>query len=250
MVSAPYRDDLNKIVILNPKGGCGKTTLATNLASYFALRGPPPTLVDTDPRGYSARWLERRSPDRPRVNGAADGDFAAAGKRHWPFRSSKDAGAIIVDTPAALDRREIRQLTHDADCILIPLLPSTFDVDATTRFIAELLLLTELDCPVAVVANRTRKNTKSLAMLERVLNTLETPTIAVLRDTQNFVHAADLGLGIYEMPHHRVRQEIEQIDRIINWLDQLLIRTLQPGLISRFNPVRKLFGSPSSGISP
>ena len=245
MVTAPYRDDLNKIVILNPKGGCGKTTLATNLASYFALRGPPPTLVDTDPRGYSAQWLERRSPDRPRVNGIATNDFAMRGKRTWPFRTPKNAGAVIIDTPAALDQTEIRQLTYDADCILIPILPSKFDIDVTTNFIAELLLLTELDCPVAVVANRTRKNTKSLATLERILASLETPTIAVLRDAQSFVYAASLGLGIYEMPHNKVKQEKEQIDLIIDWLDQLLMRTLDPGLISRFNPMRRLSGSHS-----
>ena len=145
MVTAPYRDDLNKIVILNPKGGCGKTTLATNLASYFALRGPPPTLVDTDPRGYSTRWLERRSPDRPRIIGITNTDFSLRGKRAWPFRTPKDAGAVIIDTPAALGQRRISELTNDADCILIPILPSKFDIDATTKFIAELLLLTDLD---------------------------------------------------------------------------------------------------------
>ena len=247
MVTAPYRDDSNKIVILNPKGGCGKTTLATNLASYFALRGPAPTLVDTDPRGYSTRWLERRPPDRPRVNGVADNNLAMRGKRTWPFHKPKDAGAVIIDTPAALNLREISQLTHDADCILIPILPSRFDIDATTNFIAELLLLTELDCPIAVIANRTRKNTRGLAMLERILTSFETPTIAVIRDTQNFVHAADLGMGIYEMPHYRVKQEIEQLDRIIQWLDQLLLRSMEPGPATRFNPVRKLFGSHPAG---
>jgi len=249
MVTAPYRDDLNKIVILNPKGGCGKTTLATNLASYFALRGPPPTLVDTDPRGYSTRWLERRSPDRPRVNGITNSNFAMRGKRTWPFRTPKDAGAVIIDTPAALDQRRISQLTNDADCILIPILPSRFDIDVTTNFIAELLLLTELDCPIGVVANRTRKNTKSLALLQRILASIETPTIAALRDTQSFVQAADLGLGVYELPHHKVKQEMAQIDLIIDWLDRLLMRTLEPRLISRFNPVRTLFASDSSGHS-
>ena len=249
MDTVPYRDDLNKIVILNPKGGCGKTTLATNLASYFALRGPPPTLVDADPIGYSTQWLERRSPDRPRVNGIATNNLATFGRRSWTIRAPKDAGAVIIDTPAALERREIRQLTYDADCILIPILPSTFDIDVTTKFIAELLLLTELDCPIAVVANRTRINTKSLAMLQRLLTSMETPTIAALRDTQNFVYAADLGLGVYEMSHHKVKQEIAQIDLIVDWLDQLLIKTLEPGLISRLNPVRKLFESHSSDIS-
>ena len=249
MEIAPYRDDQNKIVILNPKGGCGKTTLATNLASYFALRGPPPTLIDTDPRGYSTRWLERRSAERPGVNCITYSNLTMRGKRIWPFRTSKDAGAIIIDTPAALNHREIRQLTYDADCILIPILPSTFDVEATTKFIAELLLLTELECPVAVVANRTRKNTKSLAKLLQILTSLETPTVAVLRDSQNFVHAANLGLGIYEMPRHKVKQETEQIDLIIDWIDQLLIRDPEPGLLSRLNPVRKLFApQPSQSL--
>ena len=246
MVVAPYRDDLNKIVILNPKGGCGKTTLATNLASYFALRGPPPTLIDTDPRGYSTRWLERRSPDRPRIDCVTYSSLSLRNRRVWPFRSSKDAGAIIIDTPAALNRTEIRQLTYDADCILIPVLPSTFDVDVTTNFIAELLLLTELDCPIAVVANRTRSNTKSLARLLQVLTSIETPTIAVLRDSQNFVHAAHLGLGIYEMPKHKVKRETEQIDQIIDWIDELLIRAPDPGLMSRIGPIAKLFGSQST----
>jgi chromosome partitioning protein len=249
MVTAPYRDDLNKIVILNPKGGCGKTTLATNLASYFALRGPAPTLIDTDPRGFSTRWLQRRSPDRPTVNGITDSNRVMHGARAWPFRIPKAAGAVIVDTPAALDHGRIRQLTYDADCMLIPILPSRFDIDVTTRFVAELLLLTELDCPVAVVANRTRQNTRSLARLRQVLASLEIPTVAALRDTQNFVHAAGLGLGVYELPQHMVKQEIEQLDRIVGWLDQLLMRTPDPGLISRFSPVRRLFGDHSAGLS-
>ena len=249
MITAPYRDDLNKIVILNPKGGCGKTTLATNLASYFALRGPAPTLIDADPNGYTTRWLKRRPGNSCRINGIANDELAMHGKRSWPFHMSKEAGAVIIDTPAALCRREITELTYDADCILVPILPSAFDVQVTTNFIAELLLLTDFDRPVAVIANRTRRNTRSLAMLMRILASLETPTIAVLRNSQNYVHAAALGLGIYEMPHHRVKQDIEQMDAIINWLDRQLMRTLEPGLISRFNSLPKLFASSTTGHS-
>ena len=168
---------------------------------------------------------------------------------NWPFRTPKEAGAVIIDTPAALGRREISELTYDADCILIPILPSTFDVQVTTNFIAELLLLTDFDLPVAVVANRTRQNTKSLEMLIRILANLETPTIAVLRDSQNYVHAAAHGLGIYEMPHFRVRQDLEQMELIIDWLDQQLMRTFEPTLISRVNPLPKLFASSSIGHS-
>lgn len=243
MTYAPYRDDLNKIVVLNSKGGCGKTTLSTNLASYFALRGPRPTLIDCDPSGYSERWLERRPPESRSIKGVASEEFVSQGRRLWPFRTPKDAGAIIIDTPAALDSHDIYELTHNADCMLIPILPSTFDVQVTTQFIAKLLLLTDFDVPLAVVANRTRQNTKSLTMLMRILERLETPTIAVLRDSQNYVHAAAHGLGIYEMPHHIVRQDLEQMDRIIDWLDRQLLRTPRPAPISPANLLPRLFGS-------
>lgn len=243
MNSAAYRDDSNKIVVLNPKGGCGKTTLATNLASYFARRGPPPTLIDTDPIGYSSRWLEKRPKGSPRINGMSIDQLDVGRKYSFGFRTAKEAGAVIIDTPAALDRREISELTQDADCILIPVLPSAFDVHVSTRFIAELLLITNFERPVAVVANRTRKNTKSLAMLLQTLTTFETPTVAVLRDSQNFVHAASLGLGIYDLPHHRVKQDTEQFNPVINWLDQTLTRSYEPDPVSRFNPLAKLFPS-------
>jgi chromosome partitioning protein len=245
MIIAPYRDDLNKIVVLNPKGGCGKTTLATNLASYFALRGPAPTLIDTDPKGYTSRWLEKRPQNSCKINGISIDELAIRGKRTWPFHMSREATTVIIDTPGALGRREISELTYDADCILVPILPSAFDIHVTINFIAELLLQTEFDRPVAVVANRTRANTKSLATLQRILADLETPTIAVLRDSQSYVHAADAGLGIYEMPQHRVKQDTVQMDQIIDWLDQRLSRTLEPRLRSRFNPLPRLFAAPA-----
>ena len=225
MIIAPYRDDLNKIVILNPKGGCGKTTLATNLASYFALRGPPPALIDNDPKGYTVRWLEKRPRNSCEIHGVANYNLSNHATRTWQLRIPNETSTVIIDTPAALGRQEINELTYDADCILIPVLPSAIDIRYATNFIADLLLLTQFDRPVAVVANRTRQNTNSLTKLLGILTSLETPIIGVLRDSQNYLHAADLGLGIYEMPHHRVRKDVEQMDLIIDWLDQLLTRT-------------------------
>ena len=225
MIIAPNRGDLHKIVILNPKGGCGKTTLATNLASYFALHGPPPTLIDSDPNGYTVRWLKRRPRKSSEIHGIANYDLSVRATRSWQLRIPHETSTIIIDTPAALDRHEMRELTYDADAILIPVLPSAIDVGFTTGFIAELLLQTQFERPVAVVANRTRQNTDSLKMLLRILNDIETPVISVLRDSQNYLQAADLGLGIYEMPHHRVKKDLVQMDRVINWLDQRLIHS-------------------------
>lgn len=241
MTNAVYRDDSNKIVVLNPKGGCGKTTLATNLASYFARRGPAPTLIDTDPIGYSSKWLEQRPEGSPPIQGLAIEQLNTRRSRTWGFRSAKVAGAVIIDTPAALTQREIIELTQDADCILIPVLPSAFDVHVSTKFIADLLLATNFERPVAVVANRTRKNTRSLDRLLRTLEGFETPTIGVLRDSQNFVRAASDGLGIYDLPNHQTRYDVEQFDLIIDWIDRTLTRQHEPSAASRINPVARLF---------
>ena len=225
----PYRDDSNRIVVMNSKGGCGKTTLATNLASFFALRGPAPTLIDTDPIGFSSQWLRERPPTCPQINGMTIDQLELRRHRMFSFRAPREAGAVIIDTPAALNERDIVEISKDADCILVPVLPSAFDVHVSTRFVAELLMATEFDRPVAVVANRTRKNTRSLQMLLRTLEGLETPTVAVLRDSQNFVHAASAGIGICEMPHHRVWQDVRQLQPLVDWLDRTLARTWEPG---------------------
>lgn len=227
MFISPNRNDLNKIVILNSKGGCGKTTLATNLASYFALRGPPPTLIDNDPNGYTMRWLEKRSRNRYAIHGIATCKPSVHATRSWQLRIPNETSTVIIDTPAAIGQAEIHELTYDANSILIPVLPSAIDIRNATKFIAELLLITQIDRrdrQLAVVANRTRQNTKSLTRLMRFLTSLEIPIIAVLRDSQSYVHAADLGVGIYEMPYHRVKKDIEQMDLIIKWLDRLPAR--------------------------
>jgi len=237
MFISPNRDDLHKIVILNPKGGCGKTTLATNLASCFALRGPPPTLIDNDPNGYTMRWLEKRSRNRREIHGIATYKSTMHATRSWQLRIPNETSTVIIDTPAALTQPDIHELTYDANSILIPVLPSAIDIRYATKFIADLLLLTQIDRrdrQLAVVANRTRKNTHSLDKLMRFLTSLKIPVIAVLRDSQNYVHAADLGMGIHEMPHHRVKRDVEQMDRIVDWLDRLAIRKQEPEHLSPF----------------
>ena len=239
MFVSPNRDDLHKIVIMNPKGGCGKTTLATNLASYFALRGPPPTLIDNDPNGYTMRWLEKRSRNRCEIHGIATYKSTMHATRSWQLRIPNETSTVIIDTPASLGQAEIHELTYDANSILIPIMPSAIDIRYAAKFIAELLLVTQIDRrdrQLAVVANRTRKNTRSLIRLMRFLTSLKIPIIAVLRDSQNYVHAADLGMGIYEMPSHRVKKDVEQMDRIVNWLDALPTRRREPERFSLHEP--------------
>ena len=223
--------DLQRIVVLNPKGGCGKSTLATNLASYFALRGPLPALLDRDPQGASMRWLAKRHKSRPPIHGIAAYKNSMTATRSWQLRVPQETRRIIIDTPAALEGPQIYDVIYDANNILIPVMPSPIDIRFAAKFIAELLLVAQLDrgqIKVGIVANRTRDNTKSLQQLMRFLSSLQIPIIAVLRDSQNYIAAADEGIGVYEMPYYRAKKDIEQMSRIVSWLDRWHAQRSEP----------------------
>lgn len=222
MLITPNRRDLNKIVILNPKGGCGKTTLATNIASYYAEGGPMPAIMDCDPQGSSMRWLDKRDAARPPIHGIAAYKKTMQATRSWQLRVPNETVNLIVDSPASITHDDLRELTGDATSILVPVLPSSIDIHAASRCIADLLLVAKVDRrdnKLAVVANRTRRNTKSFDQLMRFLNSLGIPVIAVLRDSQNFVRASEEGIGIVEMQPSRVRDDLEQLQKIADWLD-------------------------------
>ena len=222
MLITPNRTNLNKIVILNPKGGCGKTTLSTNLASYYAASGPVPAVMDCDPQGSTMAWIERRAASLPTIHGIAAYKRSMQATRSWQLRVPSETTNLIVDSPASLTSDDLREVTRDSSSILVPVLPSSIDIHAASRCIADLLLVAKIDRrdrKLAVVANRTRKNTKSFEKLMRFLDSLGIPIIAVLRDSQNFVHAAEEGIGICEMQPYKVRKDIVEIEKIVTWLD-------------------------------
>jgi chromosome partitioning protein len=217
MISISGAADLHKVVVMNPKGGCGKTTLATNLASWFAARGAAPTLIDCDPRGFCLRWLDKRGADRPLVYGCAAGELG----ENAQFEVHRDSSVVIVDLPAAITDRQLHDFVYFADSLLLPVMPSAVDVSSATRFVAELLLDAQLDRSdrrLGIVANRVRERTKSFAMLVSFLASLRIPLVATLRDSQNFVHAAAQGLGVGELPAHRAREDLPGLDAIGLWL--------------------------------
>jgi chromosome partitioning protein len=234
------RDSPHKIVILNPKGGCGKTTLATNLASYFATRGPPPTLMDCDPRGYSMRWLEKRPEHRSKIYGIAAEKFSTQTDNPVSLRAWPGSKYLIVDLPAALNPDQLFDHTYDANSILIPVVPSEIDIYAAASFIADLLLFAQLDRRnrnLAIIANRTRQNTRSYRMLMRFLTSLEIPIVAQLRDSQNYVYAAANGIGICEMPKYRAGKDMESLEMIVDWLDKWRMRRLDAVASARFKHI-------------
>jgi chromosome partitioning protein len=218
VISITGRDDLHTVVVLNPKGGCGKTTLATNLAAFYALSGECPTLIDCDPQGFSGGWLEKRSQNRPKIRGLR-GFEASTSRLEVPSESS----LAIVDLPAAIRYERLHEYTYIADSLLVPIQPSDIDVYSATRFIAELLLDAQLDRSerrLAIVANRVRSNTKSYRMLTRFLGSLKIPMIGALRDSQNYVYAASLGIGICELPPSRIKDDLPGMSAIVRWLDK------------------------------
>lgn len=215
--------NLNRIVIVNPKGGCGKTTLATNLASYFAVRGPMPTLMDCDPQHSSMTWIEKRSVSLPPVHGIAAYEQPLHATRSWQLRVPTETENLIVDSPAGLTHDMLRELTRDATSILVPVLPSSIDIHAASRCIADLLLVAKVDRrdrKLAVVANRVRQNTKSYDKLMRFLDSLGIPIIAVMRDSQIFVQAVEEGIGVSEMPRRKAQRDAQQIETIAKWLER------------------------------
>jgi chromosome partitioning protein len=242
MVTATNSADLSRIVVLNPKGGCGKTSLATNLASFLALRGPMPALLDCDPQGASMRWLEKRSRLRPPIHGIAAFRQSVNVTRTWHLRVPEETRQIVVDTPAGLEGPAIHDLVYDATNVLIPVLPSAIDIRYAARFIAELLLVAQLDrgsVRVGIVANRTRKYTKSLRQLRRFLSGLKIPVVATLRDSQNFVRAADEGLGVCDLPLYRAKQDLVAMAQIIAWLDRSEVDEASPDLSLPENAVAR-----------
>ena len=187
------------------------------------------------------RWLEKRSKNRPPVHGIAAYKSAINETRSWQLRVPQETRRLIVDTPAGVDGPEIHELIYDASNILIPVMPSPIDIRFAAKFIAELLLVAQLDrgvIKVGIVANRTRQNTRSLQQLMRFLSSLKIPIITILRDSQNFVAAVDEGIGVYEQPHYRAKIDILQMAKIVSWLD----RWHAP----RHEPVRR---SPDTNVS-
>lgn len=222
MLITPQKGSLNKIVILNPKGGCGKSTLVTNLAASYAQRGTITAVMDHDRQGSTMAWLERRPAELAKIHGIAAFKKNMQATRSWQLRVPSDTENLLIDSPASLTHDDLRELTRDATSILVPVLPSSMDTHAASRCIADLLLVAKIDRrdrKLAVVANRTRKNTRSLSNLMRFLDSLGIPIIAVLRDSQNYVRSAEYGTGICEMQPSRVKPDNDEIERIISWLD-------------------------------
>jgi chromosome partitioning protein len=233
---------MQRIVVLNPKGGSGKTTVATTLASHFAVHGEHPVLMDYDVQGSSSHWVRKRDEQRPHVHLISVFERGALATRTFEQRFPAATGRVIIDTPAAVGAQEMPELTRTADKILVPVLPSDIDIQACSRCVQNLLLVAKVhrsENRLGIIANRMRRNTLSSQALMRFLDTLGVPIVATLRDSQNYVRAAEMGLGLAEITPHQVADDLEQWQPLLRWLDEPTTRH-RPGSSRELNASNSL----------
>lgn len=213
-----------RIMVANAKGGCGKTTIATNLASFMTHRNHHTAIIDYDPQCSSMDWLKDRDEEHPFIHGvpAAQRTNPTGSTRSWSLRVPAITTRVILDTPAGLTGNELSDLIQYSDIILVPVIPSAIDIRAVTFFIKDLLLSYAFRVnpkPIAVVANRVRKNTLIYAKLEKFLATLSIPFVATFRDTQYYVRASEHGLGLVDFDQAEEQDKAEW-RKLLNWIDE------------------------------
>lgn len=200
------------IVIANPKGGAGKSTLATNLAGWLARQGHAVMLGDVDRQQSARQWLALRPPALPAIR-SWDVDADAI------VRPPKGTTHVVLDTPAGLHGKRLDAVLKIADRVLIPLQASLFDIQATHGFIQA--LQTHRRAPeigMGLVAMRVRDHTLAYEQLQHWLATLPLPMVAALRDTQNYVQLAARGLTLWDVGPSRVERDLAQWEPLTAWL--------------------------------
>jgi len=205
---------MRSILIVNPKGGCGKTTIATNLATYYAVWDTSIALVDLDPQQSAMDWVRVRPESENKIQG-----FNGLIGKIYP---EEETQRVIYDCPARTDSKKVAKLIELMDVVIIPVMPSAIDMRVAAQFVASILgeiRKTNSKAVLGVVANRTQKNYASYKALAKFLKALDVPFVGALRNSQNYIKAADSGVGIFEMPISDVKSDMKEWEPIINWVE-------------------------------
>lgn len=202
------------VVVANPKGGVGKSTLSTNIAGYFARKGQTVMLGDADRQQSSAVWLRQRPPEaRPIVTW--DASTAEV------LRPPRGTTHVVLDTPASLHGKPLKEVLKRATKLLIPVQPSLFDMQATRDFVDDLKERRRAnDLDIAVVGMRVDSRTFAAERLQEFVATLDLPVLSHLRDTQNYVRLAMSGLTLFDVMPSRVTKDLQAWEPITAWLDR------------------------------
>lgn len=207
---------MRTILVVNPKGGCGKTTIATNLAGYYASKEVSTTLVDMDQQRSSYQWVKSR-PEKLHTIEICDEQ-----------QDSYDTKRVIYDCPAQIHLGLTTDLINKSDVIIMPINPSVIDHRAAFKFIFDVRGMIRADVckqiQIGMVANRANASFNSYTELEKFSKMMQTPIITSLRNSQNYVSAAETGLSIFEMPHRRVATDREQWKPLSYWAEGRLLK--------------------------
>ena len=203
------------ILVANPKGGVGKSTIATNLAGYFARQGLQVMLGDTDKQQSSRAWLDIRAPELPRIQ---TWDIEADGLARTP----KGVSHVVLDKPAGIGNERLKELLKVANKVVVPLQPSIFDILATREFLAQLgerRAIRQGHAGVGVIGMRVDARTRSADQLQRYVESLGLPVLGYLRDTQNYVQVAAHGLTLWDVAPSKVEKDTAQWESLIAWIN-------------------------------
>jgi chromosome partitioning protein len=202
---------MKTILIANAKGGAGKTTISTNLAGYLAAKGEDVFLWDLDRQKSALHWLSIRPPRLPGIT------------RLDNARNKAGNGTLILDSPAGLHGEKLGDLLKRVEKVVVPIVPSSFDMAATANFLNELAAEKSVrkgKAFVAIVGMRVDARTRAAEKLDEFLAPIDLPVLTHLRDTQNYVTAAFEGKSIFDMAPSTVAQDVEQWQPLIRWLSQ------------------------------
>jgi len=218
---------IKRILVTNSKGGCGKTTIATNIASHYALNGLNVRLFDHDNQGSSLAWVNRRPDYLNHINGVdASQKNDHRHTRSWQLRVPPETDIAIIDSYAGADISDLVALFQTNDSVLIPVLPSPIDIHATAHFIKKILTIGKSRkkmIRLAVVANRVRKNTIMYNSLDRFLLSLKIPFISTLRDTQLYTRAIEQGVGVQEIKSSTSKRDRDEWAPIFKWIEEPMV---------------------------
>ena len=202
------------VVVANPKGGVGKSTVATNIAGYFASKGHAVMLGDADRQQSSRLWLGLRPPGaRPISTWELNAENIV--------KPPKGTTHVVLDTPAGMHGKMFREVLKLADKVVVPLQPSIFDIFATRTFLDELAEHSKATkMQVGIVGSRVDARTISADKLHEFVDNLGLPVLGYLRHTQNYIHLAARGLTLFDVAPGRVERDLQQWEGICRWLDQ------------------------------
>lgn len=223
---------MRTILVINSKGGAGKTTVTTNLAGYFASQKSRTAILDCDPQGSSLQWLRVRPSHAESIHGSN----GAPPKGAAPLNSIKawvpdNTETLIIDAPAGVRGLLLKDLVRRSNFILIPVAPSPIDIHATADFVKDLFLsggARNSKTQIAVVANRVRNSAPDYEPLERFLAALKLPLLSRIKDSQNYIRAVEKGLGVFEMDEESTLAERQEFLPVVRWLDGHPVQTAQP----------------------